>query len=66
MVRRTRRPRPRAKNLAEWADQYPEARVTRRELVRILNAVVAHLLPEDAVPAVPERDGEAGTPEGGA
>jgi hypothetical protein len=38
--RRTKRPaKPKGQNLAEWAKEYPEARVTRRELYMIITQV---------------------------
>ena len=40
MSKRTRRPKPSAQNLVEWANQYPEAKVTRREIMHILRQLL--------------------------
>lgn len=57
--RRLQRPRDESgQSVLEWARNYPEAKVSRRELAAILSQI---LTVDDR-----ERDGETGTPEGGA
>lgn len=52
MSRRTKRPRTKPVNLSEWAREYPEAPVRRRELLTIMGQLLFQAAEKNVEPAV--------------